>query len=118
MMTQYNYSTRDAVFDTMRLRPDRIIVGEIRDGKTAIELCKCFLTGHPGGSSSIHADSAKGALFRLRSLMQEIVQTPDDTLIKNSIDYVVFVNRKIYGNTIKRSIEEIIDTSDIDFDYL
>jgi type IV secretion system protein VirB11 len=118
IMTQNNYSTRDAVFDTMRLRPDRIIVGEIRDGKTAIELCKCFLTGHPGGASSIHADSATGALFRLKSLMQEVVQTPDNTLIKNSINYVVFVNRRLVGNKIKRYVDEIIDTADIDFDYL
>jgi type IV secretion system protein VirB11 len=118
MMTQNNYSTRDAVFDTMRLRPDRIIVGEIRDGKTAIELCKCLLTGHPGGSSSIHADSAKGALFRLKSLMQEVVQTADNDLIKNAINYVVFVNRQVIENTIKRFVDEIIDTSEIDFDHL
>jgi type IV secretion system protein VirB11 len=118
IMTQNNYSTRDAVFDTMRLRPDRIIVGEIRDGKTAIELCKCLMTGHPGGSSSIHADSAKGAVFRLKSLMQEVVQTADQNLIKNAINYVVFVNRRINGNKIRRYAEEIIDTSEIDFDYL
>jgi type IV secretion system protein VirB11 len=116
VMTQNNYTARDAVFDTMRLRPDRIIVGEIRDGKTALELCKCFLTGHPGGSSSIHADSAGGALFRLKSLMQEVVQTPDPDLIKNSINYVVFVNRKIVGNKIKRHVEEIADTSDAGFE--
>jgi type IV secretion system protein VirB11 len=118
VMTQNNYSTRDAVFDTMRLRPDRIIVGEIRDGKTAIELCKCFLTGHPGGSSSIHSDSATGGLFRLKSLMQEVVQIPDHNLIKNAINYVVFVNRKVNGNKLRRVVEEIIDTSEIDFDYL
>ena len=118
MMTQNNYSTRDAVFDSMRLRPDRIIVGEIRDGKTAIELCKCFLTGHPGGSSSLHADSAEGALFRLKSLMQEVVQIPDINLIKNSIQYVVFVNRTNNGNTIRRTVEEIIDTSEVDFNNL
>jgi type IV secretion system protein VirB11 len=115
VMTQNNYSTRDAVFDSMRLRPDRIIVGEIRDGKTAIELCKCFLTGHPGGTSSIHADSATGSLFRLKSLMQEVVQIPDNNLIKNAINYVVFVKREIIGNKIRRYVEEIVDTSDIDF---
>ncbi|MDR2094644.1 MAG: Flp pilus assembly complex ATPase component TadA [Treponema sp.] len=118
LMTQHNYSTRDAVFDTMRLRPDRIIVGEIRDGKTAIELCKCFLTGHPGGASSIHADSARGALSRLKALMQEVVQAPDENLIKNAVDYVVFVNRKVSGNKIMREVEEIIDVSAVDFDYL
>jgi type IV secretion system protein VirB11 len=118
VMTQYNYSTRDAVFDCMRLRPDRIIVGEIRDGKTAIELCKCFLTGHPGGTSSIHAESAPGALFRLKSLMQEVVQTPDTNLIRNSINYVIFVRREITGDKIRRYVEEIVDTSDVNFDEL
>jgi type IV secretion system protein VirB11 len=117
-MTQPDYGTRDAVFDTMRLRPDRIIVGEIRDGKTAIELCKCFLTGHPGGASSIHADSAAGSLFRLKSLMQEAVQVPDETLIKNAVDYVVFVKREVTGNKIRRFVEEVVDTSDIDLDTL
>jgi type IV secretion system protein VirB11 len=118
IMTQPDYGTRDAVFDTMRLRPDRIIVGEIRDGKTAIELCKCFLTGHPGGASSIHADSAGGGLFRLKSLMREVVQVPDDTLIKNAINYVVFVKREVTGNNINRFVEEVVDTSDIDLDTL
>ena len=118
IMTQHNYSTRDAVFDCMRLRPDRIVVGEIRDGKTAIELCKCFLTGHPGGTSSIHADSAKGALFRLKSLMAESVQTPDINLIKNSIQFVIFSERIIIGNNIKRFVSEVVDTSKIDFEYL
>jgi type IV secretion system protein VirB11 len=115
IMTQHNYSTRDAVFDCMRLRPDRIIVGEIRDGRSAIELCKCFLTGHPGGASSIHAESARGALFRLKSLMQEVVAEPDSSLIRNSINYVVYVKREIVGNKIRRFADEIIDTSDADF---
>ena len=109
MLTQARYSTRDAVFDCMRLRPDRLIVGEIRDGATAIELCKCFLTGHPGGTSSIHADSAKGALFRLRSLMQEVVQIPDMDLIYNAIDYVFFIRRELMGNKYHRALDEIID---------
>ena len=118
IMTQANYSTRDAVFDCMRLRPDRIVVGEIRDGNTAIELCKCFLTGHPGGTSSIHADSAIGALFRLKALMQEAVQTPDADLIKNSIQHIVFVNRKIYEGSIIRYADEILDTASTDLSFL
>jgi type IV secretion system protein VirB11 len=113
MLTYSRYSTRDAVFDCMRLRPDRIIVGEIRDGNTAIELCKCFLTGHPGGTSSIHADSARGALFRLKSLMKEVVQTPDNDLINNSIDYVFYVRRVLIGNKYHRNLEEIYDVSDM-----
>jgi hypothetical protein len=48
--------------------------------------------------------------------MQEVVQTPDPDLIKNSINYVVFVNRKIVGNKIKRHVEEIADTSDAGFE--
>jgi type IV secretion system protein TrbB len=48
----------DLVFDVLRLRPDRIIGGEVRDGATALNLLKAWNTGHPGGVTSIHANSA------------------------------------------------------------
>ena len=54
----------DLVRDTLRLRPDRIIIGEVRDG-SALDLLKAWNTGHPGGLATIHANSAKEALTRL-----------------------------------------------------
>src|SRR5262249_45626340 len=52
------HTWRDAVMAGMRYRPDRIIVGEVRDG-SAIELLKSWNTGHPGGLATIHADSTR-----------------------------------------------------------
>src|SRR5229473_2137061 len=55
---------------TMRLRPDRIIIGEVR-GKEALALLKAWNTEHPGGVTTLHANSASGALLRLLSLVEE-----------------------------------------------
>ena len=55
---------------TMRLRPDRIIIGEVR-GKEALALLKAWNTGHPGGVTTLHANSASAALLRLLSLVEE-----------------------------------------------
>jgi len=55
---------------TMRLRPDRIVIGEAR-GAEALALLKAWNTGHPGGVTTIHSDSARSALTRLSSLVQE-----------------------------------------------
>ncbi len=60
---------------TMRLRPDRIIVGEVRDG-AALTLLKAWNTGHPGGITTIHANSAASALRRLEQLTAEASQQP------------------------------------------
>ena len=54
----------DLVRDSLRLRPDRIVVGEMRDGAAALETLKAWNTGHPGGLSTIHANSASDALLR------------------------------------------------------
>src|SRR6185312_7236886 len=60
------------VRSTLRLRPDRIIVGEVRGGE-ALEMLKAWNTGHPGGIATIHANSAKAALYRLEQLVLEAV---------------------------------------------
>ncbi len=65
---------------TMRLRPDRIIIGEVRGGE-ALALLKAWLTGHPGGVTTIHANSARTALTRLSSLVQEAGVPPQPELI-------------------------------------
>lgn len=60
---------------TMRLRPDRIIVGEVRDG-AALTLLKAWNTGHPGGITTIHANNAAAVLRRLEHLTAEVSQQP------------------------------------------
>jgi len=77
---------------TMRLRPDRIIIGEVR-GAEALGLLKAWLTGHPGGVTTIHANSAKAALTRLSSLVQEAGVPPQPELIAETINLIAFIVR-------------------------
>lgn len=80
-------SLSDLVRSSLRLRPDRIPIGEVR-GSEALELLKAWGTGHPGGIGTIHAGSALGALRRLEQLIQEAVLTVPKALIAETIDLV------------------------------
>jgi P-type conjugative transfer ATPase TrbB len=81
-------SLADLVRSSLRLRPDRIIIGEVR-GAEALELIKAWGTGHPGGVGTLHAGSARGALLRLEQLIQEAVVTVPRGLIAETIDLIV-----------------------------
>ncbi len=80
----------DLVRSTLRLRPDRIIVGEVRGGE-ALDMLKAWNTGHPGGIATVHANSAASALLRIEQLIQEAVVTVPRRLIADAIDLVVFI---------------------------
>jgi type IV secretion system protein VirB11 len=80
-------SLADLVRSALRLRPDRIPIGEVR-GAEALDLVKAWGTGHPGGIGTIHAGSAMGALRRLEQLMQEVVPVPPRALIAETIQLV------------------------------
>jgi type IV secretion system protein TrbB len=80
----------ELVRSTMRLRPDRIIVGEVR-GPEALDMLKAWNTGHPGGIATVHANSANAALTRIEQLVQEAVITVPRQLIAEAIDVVVFI---------------------------
>ncbi|MBL8550516.1 MAG: P-type conjugative transfer ATPase TrbB [Hyphomonadaceae bacterium] len=84
---------RDLVQMTLRLRPDRIIVGEVRDG-AALEVLKAWNTGHPGGLLSLHANSAADALTRLEDLCLETAAAPPRRAISAAIDLIVFITRE------------------------
>ncbi|MET3522099.1 P-type conjugative transfer ATPase TrbB [Mesorhizobium abyssinicae] len=81
----------DLVRSSMRLRPDRIPIGEVR-GAEALDLLKAWGTGHPGGIGTIHAGSAIGALRRLEQLIQEAVVTVPRALIAETIDLVAVLS--------------------------
>ena len=83
-------SLGDLVRSTLRLRPDRIIVGEVR-GAEALDMLKAWNTGHPGGITTLHANSAVSGLYRLEQLIQEAVVTVPRRLIADAIDVVVFL---------------------------
>ena len=98
---------RDLVQMTLRLRPDRIVVGEVRDG-AALEVLKAWNTGHPGGLLTLHANSAADALTRLEDLCMEARAQPAKRLIEAAIDMIVFIARTERG----RAITDIIDLKD------
>lgn len=80
-------SLSDLVRSSLRLRPDRIPIGEVR-GAEALDLLKAWGTGHPGGIGTIHAGSAIGALRRMEQLIQEAVLTVPRALIAETIQLI------------------------------
>lgn len=102
-------SLADLVRSTLRLRPDRIIVGEVR-GAEALDMLKAWNTGHPGGIATVHANSARSALYRIEQLVQESVNVIPRRLIADAIDMIVF----IAGRGSARRIETIAEVSDLD----
>ncbi|WP_371344779.1 P-type conjugative transfer ATPase TrbB [Ancylobacter sp. IITR112] len=81
----------DLVRSSLRLRPDRIPIGEVR-GSEALDLLKAWGTGHPGGIGTIHAGTGIGALRRLEQLIQEAVVTVPRALIAETIDLVAVLS--------------------------
>jgi type IV secretion system protein VirB11 len=96
-------SMADLVRSTLRLRPDRIIVGEVR-GPEALDMLKAWNTGHPGGIATIHANSAASALHRIEQLVQEAVLTVPRPLIAEAIDLIAFIS----GRGLARRLETIL----------
>lgn len=95
---------RDLVQAALRLRPDRIIAGEVRDG-AALDVLKAWNTGHPGGLLTLHANSARDALARLEDLCLEAQAASPARLIVSAVDLIVFIARTPTG----RRITELLD---------
>lgn len=104
-------SMADLVRSTLRLRPDRIIVGEVR-GPEALDMLKAWNTGHPGGIATVHANSAASALYRIEQLVQEAVVTVPRRLIAEAIDLIVFIS----GRGLHRRIDTIARVAGLDPD--
>ena len=104
MRSRDHVSMNDILKATMRLRPDRIIVGEVR-GPEALTLLKAWNTGHPGGVATVHANSARGGLTRLEQLIQEATPTPQKALIAEAVNLVVFIERYRHSRRVKEITE-------------
>jgi type IV secretion system protein VirB11 len=89
----------DLVRDTLRLRPDRIIVGEVRDG-SALDLLKAWNTGHPGGLATLHANSAAEGLIRLEELVAEVSAGVPRAAIARAINVICFIRRTPEGRIV------------------
>ena len=94
----------DLVRSALRLRPDRIPIGEVR-GAEALDLLKAWGTGHPGGIGTIHAGSALGTLRRLEQLIQESVVTVPRALIAETIDVIAVLVRDGAGRRLAELAE-------------
>lgn len=91
------------LMSTMRIRPDRIIVGEVRDG-AALALLKAWNTGHPGGIATLHANSAEAALIRMEQLVAEASSEQQRELIAEAVHMIVFIARRDG----KRRVEQVL----------
>ena len=86
------HSWRDAIMAAMRFRPDRILVGEVRDG-SALELLKAWNTGHPGGVATLHANDTRAMLDRLCQLIEEVVYPAPRTLVAQTVQICAHIQR-------------------------
>ena len=109
---------RDLVINSLRMRPDRIIVGECR-GKEAFDMLQAMNTGHSGSLTTMHANSPKDALNRLETLVlmagMEIPIKAIREYINNAIDVVINVERQQDG---KRKISSIVEITGIENDEI
>jgi Flp pilus assembly CpaF family ATPase len=101
-VTQYP-SLLDCLRTTLRLRPKRIFVGEVR-GPEALALIKAWNTGHPGGFASVHANSAYEALVRLEGLVAEATNAPQQRQIAEAVDLVVSI---VSDSRLGRKVREV-----------
>lgn len=93
----------DLVRDALRMRPDRIVVGEMRDGAAALETLKAWNTGHPGGLSTIHANSGDDVIQRLESLVGEVSARSARDTIARTMDVIAHIKRSTAGRSLELS---------------
>jgi type IV secretion system protein TrbB len=106
LQTAGNVTMLDCLRACLRLKPTRIVVGEVRGGEAHV-LLKSWNTGHPGGIATIHANDALSGLARLETLVAEATTAPQQNLIAEAVDVVVFVDEES-GIAAGRKVREIV----------
>ena len=86
-------SMSDLVKQSLRLSPERIIIGEVRD-RAALDLLKAWNTGHTGGIATIHANSAKDGISRLEQMILEAIPSVPHRLIESAVDLFIYIEKK------------------------
>lgn len=92
--------------------PDRFVVGEMRDGAAALDTLKSWNTGHPGGLSIVHANSAEDALRTIEDLISEVAAVVPRRASGQAVDLIVQINRVPAG----RRVEMILAVDGFDGD--
>jgi len=104
-------SIRDLVRNSLRMRPDRIIVGEIR-GVEAIDVLQAMNTGHSGSMTTIHANSPKDVMMRLETMLllsgNNLDPSTSQRIIATSIDIIIQLKKTIDGNRVLSKISEVL----------
>ena len=114
-----NYSYKMAIDNALRLRPDRLLLGEI-DTRNTLPFLRASNTGHEGNLSTLHANNPKDALkaIRMNIVLSGGLQNPDDRVlnsyIASGVDYIIQIKR--VQN--KRVVSEILDLKNIDLESL
>lgn len=99
LLTAENIDLRTLLWITMRNSPDRIIIGEVRDG-AALDMLKAWNTGCPGGIATIHANSPKAALQRVIDLSLEVTATAPYHLVAEALDIIVQIDNAANGRRV------------------
>jgi type IV secretion system protein TrbB len=100
LRTSHNVDQLRLLKVTMRLRPDRICLGEVR-GAEALALLKAWNTGHPGGVCTVHANNARAGLIRMEQLIAEATPAPMGELIGEAVNLIVSIAKTTEGRRIK-----------------
>ena len=108
-------TVRDLVRNSLRMRPDRIIIGEVR-GSEAFDLLQAMNSGHDGSLTTLHANSSKDALSRLETMiLMDGLKIPMGALreyVGNAIDLIVYITRMKDGKRKIVDISEVVDNND------
>lgn len=107
---------QDLVFVCLRLSPQRIIIGEVRD-LSAYDVLKAWNTGHPGGFCTVHANGCEDALTRLESLALEGHGTAEEhikELIGSVVDCIVSIQRVVKDGKSVRIVDDMINVDHYD----
>jgi type IV secretion system protein VirB11 len=110
LRTSDNVDMTQCLRATMRLRPDRIVVGEVRD-HAALALLKAWNTGHPGGLCTVHANGAAAGLLRLEQLIAEAKNIqPQPILVAEAVNIIAFITR----TATSRRVTEVLRTRGVE----
>ena len=101
------YSYTQAIADSLRGRPTRIIVGECRQGDQTMQMLKAWNTGHPGGMTTIHANSCEDVIARMEQLCGEVSVSSQRNMIEGCVDVILQMERDNRSN--KRKVIELLD---------
>lgn len=104
MRTTRTFSMSDCLRSVLRMTPDRIVVGEVRGGE-ALALLDAWSTGHGGGCSTVHSNSARDTLLRLENMTARVSQNPQQATIGQAVNLIIYL--KYLGN--RRMVEDIIE---------